>query len=282
MVLVTRTDQSNGHQGAPPLYQETRFGSAKPIGRSLASMPVFPHLLPMRTVFRAFRMIGQNVQFRLYLEKESLMFLRKRFRSTIAIILTLLLVVTVVPVASAQDVGPGPPPPEVPEPDPTVPPPPAPGPTTPPTPPPGNGGPPTPPTAAPPMPPGMDNGDKDMMMAPTMWPPPNAIVRHAAAPVQISALPGGLSVYFIGSDGASTGPVLDSFSSLAEMHAMGAAVELFSGTNPGTGKMVTIEYLPDSKKIRVSTYYADKPPHDYNKPYVFIVDADHSVTHEKW
>ena len=35
-------------------------------------------------------------------------------------------------------------------------------------------------------------------------------------------------------------------------------------------------------KIRVSTYYADQPPHDYNKPYVFIVDADHSVTHESW
>ncbi len=220
------------------------------------------------------------------------MFLRKRFRSTIAIILTLLLVVTVVPVASAQqppDAGDQqPPPPEVPEPGPTDPPPPGPGPTAPPTPPPGTGEPPTPPT--PPSPPtptnGMDNGDKDMMddmmMAPTMWPPPNAIVRHAATPVQISALPGGLSVYFVGSDGATTGPVLDSFSSLAEMHAMGAAVELFSGMNPGTGKMVTIEYLPDSKKIRVSTYYADKPPHDYNKPYVFIVDADHSVTHEKW
>jgi len=217
------------------------------------------------------------------------MFLRKRFRSTIAIILTLLLVVTVVPVASAQgDAGDQqPPPPEVPEPDPPpTPAPPGDGPSVPPT-PPGNGGtPPAPPTPAPPAPPtptnGMDNGDKEMMMAPMMWPPPNAIVRHAAAPVQISALPGGLSVYFIGSDGATTGPVLDSFSSLAEMHAMGASVELFSGMNPGTGKMVTIEYLPDSKKIRVSTYYADKPPHDYNKPYVFIVDADHSVTHEKW
>lgn len=210
------------------------------------------------------------------------MFHRKRFRSIIAIILSLLLTAALVPVVSAQqDVGPGPPPPEPPaevDPTPTAPPDPQPSPT------PGNGTPPPPPDPGTPPtpPPDMGNGNGDMMGSPTMWPPPNAIVHHAATPVQISALPGGLSVYFIGPDGATTGPVLASFSSLAEMHPMGAAVELFSGANPGTGKMVTIEYLPDNMKIRVSTYYADKPPHDYNKPYVFIVDADHSVTHEKW
>lgn len=208
------------------------------------------------------------------------MFQRKRFRSTIAIILALMLLVAMVPGVSAQDAGPGPPPPEPPTEVPPVPEPPPGTVEPPPTPPPGTTEPPPPPVPTP----DMGNGENGMgmMEPPTMWPPPNAIVLHAATPVQISALPGGLSVYFVGADGVTTGPVLDSFSSLAQMHAMGAAVELFSGMNPGTGKMVTINYLPDSMQIRVSTYYADKPPYDYNKPYVFIVDADHSVTHEKW
>ena len=222
------------------------------------------------------------------------MFHRKRFRSAIAIILTLLLVAALAPVASAQDPPDAgdqqPPPPGItPDPEPTDPPPP-PGPTTIPT--PDNGTDPPPPptvtataTATPDN--GMMNGDKDgdMMGTPSShsWPPPNAIVKHAATPVQISAHGGVLNVYFIAADGAVTsGPVIATVSSLAEMHTMGAAVELFSGMNPGTGKSVDIHYLPGETKIRVSTYYADKPPHDYNKPYVFTVDADHSVTHERW
>ena len=130
----------------------------------------------------------------------------------------------------------------------------------------------------------MDDDDDDMMMsAPSSWPPPNAIVHHAATPIQISALGGGLHVYLIGPDGTSnSGTVIDSFSTLAETYPSGDAVSLYTGTNAGSGKSVTIEYLPTDMKIRVSTYYADQPPHDYNKPYVFIVDADHSVTHEKW
>ncbi len=223
------------------------------------------------------------------------MFHRKRFRSAIAIILTLLLVAALAPVASAQDVGdqpttippPAPDPPV--DPAPTDPPPP-PGPTATATATSDNGmpDPPTPTATATPDN-GMMNGDKDgdmdMMGPPSShsWPPPNAIVRHAATPVQISAHGGALNVYIIAPDGAVTsGPVIASFSDLAEMHAMGGAVELFSGINAGSGKSIMIEYLPDEMKIRVSTYYADKPPHDYNKPYVFTVDADHSVTHERW
>ena len=127
---------------------------------------------------------------------------------------------------------------------------------------------------------GMDDGM--MMGSPAAWPPPNAIVRHAATPVQISSLAGGLQVYFIGADGATHGPLLAALSKLAEMHPSGAAVELFSGTNPGTGKPVTIQYLPDAKLLHVNTFYADKPPHDYDKAYIFTVDADHSVKHERW
>ena len=124
-----------------------------------------------------------------------------------------------------------------------------------------------------------------MMMPPSdsSWPPPNAIVHHAATPVQLSALSGGLNVYLIGPDGTATpAAVIASLSTLAEMHPSGDAVSLYSGTNPGSGKPVTIEYLPAEMKIRVSTFYADKPPHDFDKAYIFTVDADHSVTHEKW
>ena len=134
------------------------------------------------------------------------------------------------------------------------------------------------------MPPDTGNGDGDMMMsAPSSWPPPNAIVHHAATPIQISSLGGGLHFYFISPDGTSqSGTVTGSFSTLAEMYPSGDAVSLFSGANTGSGKPVSIHYLPAEMKIHVSTFYADKPPHDYNKPYVFIVDADHSVTHESW
>jgi len=215
------------------------------------------------------------------------MFHRKRFRSAIAIILTLLLVAALAPVASAQDAGDNPPPPGItPDPEPTDPPPP-PGPTATATPDNGTPDPPPPPsptaTATPDN--GMMNGDENGMTAPSphSWPPPNAIVRHAATPVQISALGGGLHVYLVapGAD-VTSGPIIASFSDLAEMHPEGGAVELFSGVNPGSGKSVEIHYLPGEMKIRVSTYYADRPPHDYNKPYVFTVDADHSVNHERW
>ncbi len=212
------------------------------------------------------------------------MFHKKRFRSAIAIILTLLLIAAFGPVASAQNGLPPPPdPPEEVSPTPAPP-----GPTDEPDPPNGTDPPPPPtPTAEPTPDNGMMNGDMDdeMMSTPSShsWPPPNAVVKHAATPVQISAHGGALNVYLIAADGSVTsGPVIASIGALAEMHPDGDAVELFSGMNPGTGKSVDIHYLPGAMKIRVSTYYADKPPHDYNKPYVFTVDADHSVNHERW
>jgi len=158
--------------------------------------------------------------------------------------------------------------------------PPSPGPSPPPTP-----GPTDPVEPPPPPTPDPGDGEENGMMAPSpdSWPPPNAIVHHAATPVQISAHGGALNVYFVGRDGTATsGPVIASPGDLAAMHPDGAPVSLFNGTNPGTGKSVMIDYLPGETKIRVSTFYADRPPHDFNKPYVFTVDADHSVTHVTW
>ena len=114
------------------------------------------------------------------------------------------------------------------------------------------------------------------------WPPPNAIVLHAATPIQLSQAGSGLRVYFIDRDGTSQiGPFFDNFTILSTTYR-GDPVTLYEGSNPGTGKPVTIEYLPAQRRLRVSTFYADRPPHDIDKPYVFTVDADHNVKHLQW
>jgi hypothetical protein len=111
---------------------------------------------------------------------------------------------------------------------------------------------------------------------------PNSIVTHAATPAQLVKSGGGLQYYFIGADGtASTGPVFPSFSELAEMYPSGDWVPLLDAPNPLTGKHVNVDYIPNEQKIRVSTHYPDNE-YDTNKPYIFTVDADYSVSHQAW
>lgn len=144
----------------------------------------------------------------------------------------------------------------------------------------GGGGQTTPTTGGSVSPPATENGLIKPVVYP--WPPPNAIVLHAATPIQLSQAGSGLRVYFISRDGDSEiGPFFDEFGILAHNYS-GDPVTLYTGFNPGTGKPVTIDYLPSQNKLRVSTFYADRPPHDINKPYVFTVDADHNVIHEQW
>ena len=129
-------------------------------------------------------------------------------------------------------------------------------------------------------PPATENG----LIKPTIypWPPPNAIVLHAATPIQLSQAGTGLRVYFISRDGTSTiGPFFDEFGILASNYPADP-VTLYEGFNPGTGKPVTVDYIPSQNKLRVSTFYADRPPHDIDKPYVFTVDPQHNVVHEQW
>lgn len=129
-------------------------------------------------------------------------------------------------------------------------------------------------------PPATENGLIRPVIYP--WPPPNAIVLHAATPIQLSQAGSGLRVYFISRDGTSTiGPFFDEFGILAHNYP-NDPVTLYTGFNPGTGKPVTIDYLPSENKLRVSTFYADRPPHDIDKPYVFTVDPQHNVVHEQW
>ena len=205
---------------------------------------------------------------------------RRRFRWASIVILTLILTVALAPAAFAQTIVGGQPPPLN---DPngggtgtntgSQNPPPTSGTTNPP---------PTSGTTNPPPTNGNgDNGGGDMM-APS-WPPSNMIVTHAATQVQLApAGDGGLQAYFIAPGGVGhSGPYIPSFSSLATQYPTGGAHTLFTGTNPGTGKPVTIYYLASEMKVRVSTYYPDTQ-YDVNKPYVFTVDSGHNVVHDQW
>ena len=124
----------------------------------------------------------------------------------------------------------------------------------------------------------MDNGTMDTSVSI----PSNSIVTHAATPAQLVKSGGGLQYYYIGADGSSvTGPTLPSFSDLAEMYPSGDWVPLLDAPNPLTGKHVNVDYIPNEQKIRVSTHYPDNE-YDTNKPYIFTVDADYSVSHQAW
>jgi len=112
---------------------------------------------------------------------------------------------------------------------------------------------------------------------------PNRIVFHPATPVQLCRVDDGLQVYFIGADGSTYfGPWVPPFAELAATYPEGESASIFSGRNPLTGKPVNIDYLPAKQKLRVSTFYADRPPYDINKPYVYTVDHIHTVIHEQW
>ena len=114
------------------------------------------------------------------------------------------------------------------------------------------------------------------------FPSADCIVTHAATPAQLCPVAGGLQYYFIGADGSSqTGPYIKPFSELATLHTSGTSVRLYTGSNPFTGKSVTIDYLPSDSKLRISTYYPDTM-YDTDKPYTFTVDSGNSVSHEAW
>ncbi len=173
-------------------------------------------------------------------------------------------------------VTPTPTPTPTPRPNPTLPP--GPNPTPTPTPNPTPRPNPTPnPDPTPPIDPTLTEHERRAALA------PNRIVFHPATPVQLSKAAGGLQVYFIGADGSTYfGPWIPSFAELAATYPEGESASIFSGRNPLTGKQVDIDYLPSKQKLRVSTFYADRPPHAIDKPYVYTVDNIHTVIHEQW
>ena len=216
--------------------------------------------------------------------------LKRKVRTATPYILALLLAVALLP--GAVMAQPGPPPPDddnnnqvQPPPDDNVQPPPENTPAPPgnnlqqsPQPPPGNGN--NQPNNAPP-PPAPTPAPAAHPDAPD-FPSADCIVTHAATPAQLCPVAGGLQYYFIGADGSSqTGPYIKPFSELATLHTSGTSVRLYTGSNPFTGKSVTIDYLPTDSKLRISTYYPDTM-YDTDKPYTFTVDTGNSVTHEAW
>ena len=99
-------------------------------------------------------------------------------------------------------------------------------------------------------------------------------ITHAARPVQICSIEGGLQYWFIGADGsAQPGPFLPD----------SPRITRYEGTNPLTGKAVVIDYVVEGDKtlLRVSTYYPDNE-YDTNKPYIFTLDPGHTVRYISW
>ena len=108
------------------------------------------------------------------------------------------------------------------------------------------------------------------------------LVKHAGTPVQLCVHGARLEYWFIGPDGVSEGPWTPSVNFLAELHSTAmAAVELYRGVNPQTGKPVQIDYLPVGKMILVYTYYADTH-YSKDKPYIFTLDRSGQVTYLAW
>ena len=99
-------------------------------------------------------------------------------------------------------------------------------------------------------------------------------VQHAATPAQICSVANGLQYWYIGADGsAQPGPFLPD----------SPKIESFSGSNPLTGKSVTIDYITENEEtlLRVSTFYPDNE-YDTDKAYVFTLDPGHEVNHIQW
>ena len=221
--------------------------------------------------------------------------LKRKIRIATPYILVLLLAAALLPGAALANPGPLPPPgngnnnqnQNNPPPPANTPAPPGGNTQNSPAPPPGSGGsntpnnPPPPPQSSPTPEATAQPGSSAHPDAPD-FPSADCIVTHAATPAQLCPISGGLQYYFIGADGSSqTGPYIKPFSELATLHTSGTSVRLYTGSNPFTGKSVTIDYLVSDDKLRISTYYPDTM-YDTDKPYTFTVDSGNSVSHEAW
>ena len=109
------------------------------------------------------------------------------------------------------------------------------------------------------------------------------LLRHAATPVNVTIGDDGAFNYkFIGDEGVSSGPVLPPVEKLAEMHAPGSGnVVLFSGANSVSGAQVIISYLSDEQVVHVNTSYMDRH-NGTMKPYIFVINLNHEVSHWEW
>ena len=109
------------------------------------------------------------------------------------------------------------------------------------------------------------------------------LIRHTATPINVTiGGDGAFNIQFIGDEGVSSGPVLPPVEKLAELHAPGSGnVVLFSGANSVSGAQVIISYLSDEQVVHVNTSYMDRH-NGTMKPYIFVINMDHEVSHWEW
>ncbi len=117
-------------------------------------------------------------------------------------------------------------------------------------------------------------------------PPTTCIVAHPATPLQVCRDndSGALHFHFVGRKEVFSGPIFASVAELISDYPLGhmpSEVELYNGTNTGTGKRVLVRFLTDNGRLHISTYYADTI-YSANKPYIFTIDQYGTVTHLAW
>ena len=109
------------------------------------------------------------------------------------------------------------------------------------------------------------------------------LIRHAATPINITI--GGdnaLNIQFIGEEGVATGPVLPPVRDLAEEYGSDSGnIVLFEGVNTVSGAPVVISFLSGDQLLHVNTSYQDRHSGSM-KPYIFVVNLDHKVSHWEW
>ncbi len=109
------------------------------------------------------------------------------------------------------------------------------------------------------------------------------LIRHTATPINITiGGDGAFNIQFIGDGGVSPGPVLPPVRVLSEKYLPESGnTVLFEGENSISGAPVVISYLSDEQVVHVNTSYMDRHSGTM-KPYIFVINLDHEVSHWEW
>ncbi len=109
------------------------------------------------------------------------------------------------------------------------------------------------------------------------------LIGHPATPINITiGGDGAFNFQFIGDGGVSPGPILPPVRELTEEYSPESGnTVLFEGENSISGAPVVISYLSDEQVVHVNTSYMDSH-NGTMKPYIFVIDLDHEVSHWEW
>ena len=105
----------------------------------------------------------------------------------------------------------------------------------------------------------------------------SGVVSHSSTPIRIFEHTNGLSCYFVGNGEVHYGLLLPYVRDLAsQYHSEAPPVVLYDGMNTAMLEPLRIIYLPKQQVIEVKTFYSE------GKPYVFVIDEDNQVWHQRW